>query len=185
MHSIPPFKSQRKKIAVLLSLIVIIVFSCTHTKSKVAEYGPVIENVMRSDMGVFRGFGLGENPDSIMKKEPEKPIEVDSGYLYYEYKLATAGSFNITYNFDEKGLNEIQSDIFITNADEADQVFNTFKTYFDQHYGGSRMEMGFTVWSVKSEKYGDVKINLSNESTDFTADKAPGKISLWVYPDKD
>jgi len=177
-------KPQHKKTAVLL-LFTVIVFSCTHPKSKVAEYGPVIENVMRSDVGVFRGFGLGENLDSIMKKESEKPIEIDSDYLYYEYKLATAGSFNITYNFDERGLSEIQSDIFITNADEADQVFGTFKTYFDQHYGASRMEMGFTVWSVKSEKYGDVKINLSNETTDFTADKAPGKISLWVYPDKD
>jgi hypothetical protein len=167
----------------ICTLLVLIVFSCKSPKSKLAEYGPVFENVMRSDVGVFRGFSLGDRSDSIQKKETGKPIEVDSGYLYYEYKLST-GSFNITYNFDERGLNEIQSDIFITNADDADKIFNTFKTYFDQHYGANQNQMGFSAWSVKSEKFGDVKINLSDESANFSADKAPGKISLWIYRDK-
>ena len=40
------------------------------------------------------------------------------------------------------------------------------------------------VWTVKSEKYGDVRINLSDESADFTIPGSPGKIALWIYPDK-
>ena len=166
-------------------LLVLISFSCSSPKSKLAAYGPEFENIMRSYIGVFRGFSLGDSSDSIQVKEAGKPIEVDSAYLYYEYKLTTAGSFNITYNFDERGLNEIQSDIFITKADDAEKVFNSFKTYFDQHYGAEQNQMGITAWSVKSEKFGDVKINLSDESADFTTDKAPGKISLWIYRDKD
>ncbi len=167
------------------SLLILIIFSCTSPKSKLAAYGPVFENIMRSDIGVFRGISLGDHFDSVQAKETGKPVAVDSGYLYYEYKLTAAGSFSITYNFDERGLNEIQTDIFITNADDVEKIFNTFKNYFDQHYGANQNQMGYSAWSVKSQKFGDVKINLRDESTDFTTDKAPGKISLWIYRDKD
>lgn len=168
------------------TLIMLVVFaSCTKPKSKLAEYGPVFESVMITDTNVFRGFSLGEKIDSVQKNELEKPTESDSAYLYYEYTLDSTGSFNITYNFDETGLNEIQSDIFIKNQDKADEIFSKFKAFFDEHYGESESHQGFTVWSVRSQKFGEVKINLSDESADFTAEKAPGKISIWIYPDKE
>lgn len=166
-------------------LLAVVISSCTKPKSKLSPYGPVFENVMRSDSGVFRGFSLGDQPGFVLSKEQGKPIESDSAYLYYEYPLDSVGSFNITYNFDDFGLSEIQSDIYITNPDKADEVFSKFKAFFDDHYGKSESRMGFSVWSVKSEKYREVQINLSDESTDFTAAAAPGKISLWIYPEKD
>lgn len=166
-------------------MLFMVLTSCTKPKSKLAEYGSVFESIMLNDTNVFRGFSLGEKIDSIQNKELGKPIESDSAFLYYEYSLDTTGSFNITYNFDERGLNEIQSDIFINDQDKADELFSKFKTFFDEHYGASESHQGFTVWSVRSEKFGEVKINLSDESADFTAQKAPGKISLWIYPDKE
>lgn len=178
------FKIRMQKIAILFLLFGFVFLSCNEPKSALAEYGPIFEKVMISDTNVFRGFNFGDSLNFVQSKEANKPVEVDKEYLYYEYKLDSEGSFNIAYNFDELGLNEIHSDIFINDADNADEVFNKFKTYFDEHFGASQAQMGFTIWSVKSEKYGEVVINLSNESTDFTIDKAPGKISLWIYPDK-
>jgi len=177
-------KSYPQKTAIVSLLLILLVFSCTAPKSKLAQYGPDLEGVMLSDIGAFRGFNFGDSLGLIKVKEIGKPIEIDKDYLYYEYKLNKSGSFNITYNFDERGLNEIHSDIFINNADDGDAVFNNFKAYFNQHYGDNQTQMGFIVWSVKSEKYGEIKINLSDESADFTTDKAPAKISIWIYPDK-
>jgi hypothetical protein len=171
---------------ILICFLLATVSSCTtKSKSKLAEYNPVLEKIVRQETGAFRGFNLGDPLDSVKLKESTQPIEVDEGYLYYEYKIDdTTGSYSISYNFDDKGLNEIQSDIFITNANNTDQIFNAFKSYFDDHYGSSEMDMGYNVWTVKSQKYGDVKINLSDESTSLTTDHAPGKISIWIYPDK-
>ncbi len=176
------FRQQQKNLAIVFLPFLIIISSCSNSKSKLKEYGAVFQSVVLSDEGVFRGFNLGDLQVEIQKNETAKPIEADTGYLYYEYKLDTVGSFNITYNFDDKGLNEIQSNIFINKADESETVFDKFKAYFDQHYGESESQMGFNVWSVKSEKYDEIKISLSNESTDFSTDLAPGKISLWIYP---
>ncbi|MGZ4060968.1 MAG: hypothetical protein ACXVPU_18200, partial [Bacteroidia bacterium] len=59
----------------------------------------------------------------------------------------------------------------------------SFKRYFDDHYGASQTHEDYTIWTVKSERYGTVRINLSDESADFTVPNSPGKISIWIYPD--
>ncbi len=171
---------------IIACFLVVAISSCNRTpKSKLAEYHPALEKIVRSDAGAFRGFNLGDQLDSVKLGESGKPVEADEGYLYYEYKIDdTTGSYSISYNFDDKGLNEIQSDIFITNANNTDALFNAFKSYFDDHFGSSEMGMGYNVWTVKSQKFGDVKINLSDQSTALTTDHAPGKISIWIYPDK-
>jgi len=167
-----------------LFFLVLFFTSCENEKSPLGFYGSFFENVMRSENGVFRGFNLGVQMDSVLKNESVKATEADEGYLYYEFQADTTGSYNVAYTFNEKGLAEIQSDLFITNQTNTDAVFNAFKTYFDEHYGPSANDMGFTVWSVKSDLFNEVKINLSNESADFSLPNSPGKVSIWIYPDK-
>lgn len=177
------FISYTQKIAVVF-LFALVLTSCTQEQPKPVDISTIPGIIMGGDAGIFRGFNLGDSLATVLRKETAKPVESDSSYLYYEYTLPdTVGSYNIAYNFDEKGLYEIQSNIFITNAAETETIFNRFKIYFDKYYGSSQTEMGFSVWSVKSKKFGEVKINLSDESSDFTIDNAPGKLSLWIYKD--
>lgn len=169
-------------------LFVLSLFFCsceTEIKDSLKKYGPFVETVIRSEESTFRGFNFGEKMDTVLARETGQPAEADDGYLYYEYKIDEGGSFNITYDFNETGLNEIQSDIFINDPLKSDSVFNAFRKYFDDHFGKSEVDMGYNVWSVKSEKYGNIKINLADESADFTVDETPGKIALWIYPDKE
>lgn len=166
-------------------LIVVVLASCSSEKDPLDKYGVFVKTVMRNDHGAFRGFNFGEKMDSVTAKEAGPGAEADENYLYYEFKIDSLGSFDISYDFDENGLNEIHSDIFINDASQADSIFNSFKTYFDDHFGGSESHGGYTVWNVRSETFGDIKVNLSDESTDLTADHAPGKLSIWLYPDKE
>lgn len=169
-----------------LLLAILIVGACQQPKSKLSVYGPVVEAVMRSDAGAFRGLNLGENIDTVLKKEQGEPMEVDETYLYYEFNVPdSSATYSLTYNFDEQGLNEIQSDLFVNNPDQTDTVLGSFKKYFEDHYGSCEVHMGFSVWTVSSEKYGKVRINLSDESADLGTPGSPGKISLWIYPDKE
>jgi hypothetical protein len=169
-----------------LSIFLLVLFSasCKKEKDPLAKYGTFVESVMRTDSGAFRGFNFGDKMDAVLRRETAKATEADENYLYYEYRIDTLGSYDIAYDFDEKGLSEIQSYVYITNINKVDSVFNAFKTYFDDHFGKNETQMGYNVWTVKSEKYGDININLSDESADFTADKTPGKLSISIYPDK-
>lgn len=175
---------KRPLFSFLTILAISFFYSCETKKDPIKTYGVFVEKVIRIEDGAFRGFNFGEKMDSVISREVSQAAEADEGYLYYEYKIDDAGSFNITYDFNEAGLSEIQSDIFINNASQADSVYNSFRKYFDDHFGESEIDMGYNVWSVKSEKYGDIKINLTDETSDFTTDKAPGKIAIWIYPDK-
>lgn len=178
------FKTFAKNYAILLTAVVTF-YSCSETTTKKTDPAAIPELVLASNEGLFRTMNLGDDINTVLKKETAKPLEVDSAYLYYEYALPdSVGSFNVTYNFDEKGLFEIQSLIFINNAEATEEVQNKFKSYFDNYYGSSQTEMGFNIWSVKSEKFGQVKINLTDESSDFTIDNAPGKLSLWIYKEE-
>lgn len=171
-----------KKIAVVC-FIAIAVYSCNQ-EQKPVDINSVPSIILGSNDGVFRGVNLGDSIVTVWRKETLKPIETDSGYLYYEYLLLdTIGSYNITYNFDEQGLYEIQSYIFINDAANTEMVLNGLKKHFDKYYASTQADMGFNAWSVKSDKVGAVKINLSDESNDFTIENAPGKLSLWIYKD--
>ena len=119
------FKTINKQAITIVLLGIIFFSSCSKPTSSVDNYGPIFSSVMRSNNGVFRGFNLGDKLEIIQSGELGKPVESDKDYLYYENKIDTTelptsniGSFNITYNFDEKGLNEIQSDIFMLSICE-------------------------------------------------------------------
>ncbi|MGB3949011.1 MAG: hypothetical protein WBM13_13585 [Bacteroidia bacterium] len=168
-----------------MAIITLLLISCSDKNTTTEVLNHFAEKVIGNNEGVFRGLNLGDNLNKVQKSEEAQLLEADSAYLYYEYFLDDSiGSYNITYNFDEKGLYEIQSSIFINDADQTENVINQFKSYFDKFYGTSVSEMGFNVWSVKSEKFGQVKINLRDESANYTVEGAPGKISLWIYKEE-
>jgi hypothetical protein len=177
----------RSKFIQTLSLLLLIsVVSCKEEKPPLAEYGPVVQHVLKTELRTFRGNDLGDSMDSVMYREGQNPIEADDHYLYYEYKTAdSSASYRIAYDFDEQGLAEMQTEIFITTPAQTDTVLAGFKNYFNKHFGAYQDHMGFLVWTVNSEKYGPVRINLTDESSDLTAAGGPGKISLWIYPDKE
>jgi hypothetical protein len=170
----------------LLVTILFTVMSCTDNgteKHEPEQYGSIFKEVVISEEGIFRTFTLGNAINEVLEKETAKPQEQDINYLYYEYKIDSNVTYNIKYTFDERGLNEIESDIFITNnAELADETFAKFKKYFDDHYGESQTQRGFNIWPVKSDEYGEVMIDLGNESPAFDSKNGVSKISLWIYP---
>lgn len=167
----------------VLTLFFAVTSSCNEHKSEIDNYGDVFKNVVISEDGIFRTLYLGNAINEVLEKESAKPIEQDVNYLYYEYKIDSSITFNIKYTFDERGLNEIESDIFITNnIGLAEDTYAQFKKYYDDHYGESETQRGFNVWPVKSEEYDEVMISLGNELPAFDAKNNVSKISVWIYP---
>lgn len=175
----------KNRLTFLVVTILIVFSSCNNSETNLTKYGPVFNAVVVSDQGVFRGFNIGDSQEIIKTKETKKPIEEDKNYLYYEYSFDSTCVYNITYNFDEFGLKEIQSEIYLNDTSNIESVMKNFKLYFDDHYGASEYQMGFNVWSVKSDKFDEVKITISDETTDFSSSNFSGKIAIWIYANLD
>ena len=140
------------------------------------ESGTIIEKIMKSDSGIFRGTELCMSLEKVKSKETIPPSEEDSLYLYYEVALDSANSLTVAYDFDEKGLKEIQADIFLKNENQFNDLLKKFKIYFHNKYGEGENANGFWVWTIK-EKQRNIQIALSDESTDYQY----SKLSLSVY----
>lgn len=159
-------------------LLAFLLFSCERAeKSDFSAYGENMEKIMRTSQGIFRGLSLGMDLKNVKSIEKTGLIEEDSGYLYYEIPLDRNSSFNLSYDFDEKGLKEIQSDVFLKDEIQFNDLLNNIRMYFDNKYGKAEIDNGFWVWAKKTEKEGNIKITLTDESDDFQFNK----LSLAVY----
>ena len=175
-----------KKFSAVSTLVLIYLMAgCGNHQAPLVQYGPVVQQIMITDTAVFRTFSLGNKPEEVKKRETALLMESDSSFLYYESKKSDSSSFNVMYNFDEEGLAEIQSDIYLSNATQGDEAFEQFKKYFNDHYGESTAKQGYMVWTIPSSKFGTVRVNLDLENADGNISKAHSKISLWIYVDKD
>ena len=158
--------------------IPLLFFSCHGgDKYKLAAYGEHLEKIVKTEEGIFRGLYLGMALKNVKEKETIGLSDEDSSYLYYEIPLDSSNSFTLAYDFDEKGLKEIQSDVFMKNEDQFNELLNKFKMYFDDKYGKAENANGFWVWAKKAEKEDNIKITLTDESSDFQYNK----LSLNVY----
>jgi hypothetical protein len=179
------FRSVNKNLLSFSILLLILASGCSKKeKDPLKKYGTFVSTVIKVDTGAFRGLNFGDKLETVLLKESAKASEADENYLYFEYKIDTMGSFDIAYDFDEEGISEILSYVYIKDIGKIDSVFNSFKTYFDDHYGTNETQMGYNVWTVKSQGRGDIHINLSDESANFTTDGAPGKLYISIYSDK-
>ena len=107
------FEKLLKKTAWLFIPMLLTLASCSESKTNLTQYGDVFNAVMLNDIGVFRGANIGDSKEAIKELENDDPVEQDSVNLNYKYSVDSTINFNISYNFDENGLKEIQTEIYV------------------------------------------------------------------------
>jgi hypothetical protein len=171
--------------ASIMLVSLVFISSCTDPKKETETNKSIIETVMLSDKGIFRGLDLGMSKDSVLAHEKIEPVQNSTAQLNYEYTIDSTATYAITYSFDEKGaLSEVQCAVYlIKDISFIDKTYAELESYYNEFYGESLTDKGLTTWGVKSDQYGEIKINISQESPLLSASElAHGKISIWIYP---
>jgi len=139
---------------------------------------PTFDSIIKSEEGHFRGIEIGASLDEVKKSESVKPQDEEEDYLYYDIELGADDSYAISYSFDEKGLYEIQVDVFFEQPQSAVDLFSKFRTYFGEKYGSSKEEDdGYATWLTTSSVSDEIEISLIDESAGYDY----GKISITFY----
>lgn len=140
----------------------------------------LFDQVVGSKKGHFRGHSIGANIEEVKKGEKEEPKDWEEDYLYYDIELNEYETYTLSYSFDEKGLYEIQIDVYLDKIETASELFKTFKTHFTKKYGISEEEdLRYGLWVLKSEMSDEIEITLVDESLDY--DYAKVSISFYDY----
>lgn len=138
----------------------------------------VFDSIIKSKIGHFRGVEIGAALDEVKKSESDKPQDEEDDYLYYDIALNGEDSYAISYSFDEKGLYEIQVDVFLEKPQAATDLFSEFRTYFGEKYGSVKEEDdGYASWLITSDISEEIEISLIDESEGYDY----GKISITFY----
>jgi hypothetical protein len=143
---------------------------------------------MTNKEGDFRGLFLNSTVDSVLAVEGMDGLVIKNpDYLEYSRSITDNGNFyyELTFDFDEKGLYDITMDVYIKDTLNIEQsinrghrLYNDFVKYFTEKYGNpTEKEENYSLWEFKAINGG----NASEASVeDFTDNDGFGSINVTV-----
>ena len=180
-----------KKAPHILLFVLATVFAfaaCTETKPEekpiVKErvfpgFHPLLDELVRTKDGVFRGLELNANAAKIRAVEYSEPAESSESHLYYEYKVDSVTNYSIDYTLQNDSLEEIQIQINTTDMDLSSYLFCDLKDYYANKLPNPTEDKGQVVYNCFEGQRKPFVVSLSDNST-----PAMGIISMLIYKDK-
>src|SRR3954465_14734627 len=126
--------------AFLIIFYALLLFACTEpekpkpvVKPRVfPAYHVALDEIIRTPEGVIRGINLNNKAEVIKKAETTAPQEVESGHLYFEYKLDSLNNYSVAYTLMNDSLEEVNVQINCADPDECSKVFADLKDYYEK-----------------------------------------------------
>ncbi|MEI8136331.1 MAG: hypothetical protein WCH21_03290 [Bacteroidota bacterium] len=150
------------------------------TKPRVFEgYHPVLDEIIRSTDGVFRGLNLNNKAEAIKAVELTEPIEKSPGHLYFEYKVDEKTDYSIDYSLNNDSLEEISLQINSDDLELTNYLFCDLKDYYANKLPNPTEDKGFVVYNCFEGQRKPFVVSLSDNSS-----PTKGSINMLIYKDK-
>jgi hypothetical protein len=175
------------KIILSLSVFVLIAFSCKEEKKEVVSvkarvfpgYHVLLDEIVRSPDGVFRGINLNTNSETIKKIESVPPVETSPGHLYFEYKADSLTDYSIDYTLTKDSLEEISVQINTNDLELSSYLFCDLKDYYANKLPNPTEDKGYVVYNCFEGQRKPFVVSLSDNSS-----PSKGIINMVIYKDK-
>lgn len=149
-------------------------------KERVFEgFHPLMDEIVRSKQGVFRGLDLNSKAEEIKKNENGQPLEAEQNRLYFEYKADSATFYSIDYTLNKDSLEEISVQINCSDLELCSYLFCDLKDYYANKLPNPIEDQGAVVYNCFEGQRKPFVISLSDNST-----PTKGIINMVIYKDK-
>lgn len=176
------------KIFALFAALLVITFSCSEKRAEkknppaprvFAGYHPLLDQLVRSKDGVFRGVNLNTSSSVVKGLEPGAPTEESSDHLYFEYRADSLTDYSIDYTFANDSLEEISVQINSNDLELASYLFCDLKDYYANKLPNPTEDKGYVVYNCFEGERRPFVITLSDNSI-----PTKGIINMVIYKDK-
>jgi hypothetical protein len=175
------------KISLFLLVLVLISFACKEEKKKGAEPKPrifngyhiLLDEIIRSKEGVFRGIDLNTSSAAIKNIETEAPTEVSDNHLYFEYKADSVTYYSVDYTLNNDSLEEINVQINSNDLELTSYLFCDLKDYYANKLPNPTEDKGYVVYNCFEGQRKPFVVSLSDNSS-----PTKGTINMVIYKDK-
>lgn len=176
----------RFKILVLLFVVALVAISCREEKKDTVKAKPrifngyhiLLDEIIRSKDGVFRGLSLNSNAATIRSIETAPPTESSASHLYFEYKADSLTNYSIDYTMSNDSLEEINVQINTDDLELASYLFCDLKDYYANKLPNPTEDKGYVVYNCFQGQRKPFVISLSDNSS-----PAEGIINMVIYKD--
>jgi hypothetical protein len=119
--------------------------------------------------GIFRSVDFDMTMEAVMQREKAPLVNSAEDYLRYEIQHInnTREFIQIEYMFSRQRLDRIMVYYHVERKEDADQLFNEARAYFEKKFGKSTdIESGWLIWELddRGGLPGTIEIMISNES---------------------
>lgn len=173
---------------IVTCIVAIVLISCGHNPEKSVQeekprifpqYHKVIDEIIKTSDGAIRGVDLNSKAEAIKKAETIVPSEVDSAYLYFEYRIDSITDYSVTYNLQRDSLDEIEVQVNCKDLDLSSRIFSDLKTYYEKKLPNPKEDKGYVVYNCFEGQRKPFVVSLTDNST-----PGMGIINLLIYRDK-
>ena len=174
---------------IILSLIVLVLIglSCKEEKKETfvvkqrvfSGYHILLDEIIRSPEGVFRGIDLNTNIETIKKVESVLPSEASEDHLYYEFEADSLTNYSIDYVFNRDSLEEISVQINSNDLELSSYLFCDLKDYYANKLPNPTEDKGYVVYNCFEGQRKPFVVSLSDNSS-----PSKGIINMVIYKDK-
>jgi hypothetical protein len=170
-----------------ITVLIGLLYSCGTEPQKKPEEKPrifngyhiLLDEIIRSKNGVFRGLDLHSKADLIKQVETATPIETTKGHLIFEYKADSLTNYSIDYNITKDSLEEISLQINTDDLELSSYLFCDLKDYYANKLPNPTEDKGYVVYNCFEGQRKPFVVSLSDNST-----PSKGIINMLIYKDK-
>ena len=142
-------------------------------------YHILLDEVIRSKKGIFRGLELNTKSDSIKRIENSTPVESSPARLYFEYKADSLTNYSIEYSLSNDSLEEISVQINTDDLELSSYLFCDLKDYYANKLPNPTEDKGYVVYNCFEGQRKPFVVSLSDNSS-----PTKGIINMVIYKDK-
>jgi hypothetical protein len=187
LHVLVLVLERKSKIVLILLGIIFITASCTEPKKEEVKeksrvfsgYHILLDEIIRSKEGVFRGIDLNTKSDLIKTIEPSPALESSAKHLYFEYKADSLTNYSIEYTLNKDSLEEINLQINTDDLELSSYLFCDLKDYYANKLPNPTEDKGYVVYNCFEGQRKPFVVSLSDNSS-----PTKGIINMVIYKDK-
>ncbi len=142
-------------------------------------YHIMLDDILLSRSGVFRGIDLNNSMDSIRKAEISEPVDSSKNHLFYEYQVDSITDFIIEYSFSGDSLQEINVQINSDDQELISYLFCDLKDYYSNKLPNPIEDQGYVVYNCFEGQRKPFVVTLSDNSS-----PSKGIINMLIYKDE-
>jgi hypothetical protein len=117
--------------------------------------------------GDFRGIQLGDKPKIIKRQEESSSVFSMPDELIYRFESNEADStwYEISYSFNEDGLNHISLDVYPQSNALKEHLLTDFISHYNQRYGANKTNSSRHEWRGLTVQGYSVTVSLLRDTT--------------------